>query len=277
MVTVVALTFLMSWSPFYLVSFISQVQTESFLLRSNFLFTMLSTHLVGFTNSSINPFVYTMLSDKFRSSFKRIVVDILTACCCCCAGRAKRFRRGLLQEVPSRTGGGSGGGGIHRGRVGSTTRRSDDWDGVAGSGSGFDRGLVGNGGPLVTVTKSASRTSYSGSGGGGGGGGDGYSGRVRFSDHSLYSGSADVDDGGSEMATTHFEMTGRWRKSLHTPEIDLDPDDDDGGAGCAIIAPINTNGNRFRDGCSSSGRTSTCTVTTNTTACSGGSVESSVG
>src|SRR6218665_120492 len=94
MVIVMALTFLLSWSPFYLVNLISQLQQESFLKRSNFLFTMLSTHLIGFTNSSINPFVYTMLGDKFRSSFKRILYDIFcqhrsSNCCCCCCKRQR--------------------------------------------------------------------------------------------------------------------------------------------------------------------------------------------
>jgi len=69
MVVVIAATFLLLWSPFYLVTFITQVQEESFLLKQNFLFTMLSTHLIGFTNSAVNPFVYALLGDKFRTAF----------------------------------------------------------------------------------------------------------------------------------------------------------------------------------------------------------------
>jgi len=69
MVVVVAATFLLLWSPFYLVTFITQVQKHSFLLQQNFLFTMLTTHLIGFTNSAVNPFVYAFLGDKFRTAF----------------------------------------------------------------------------------------------------------------------------------------------------------------------------------------------------------------
>jgi len=69
MVVVIAATFLLLWSPFYLVTFISQVQEVSFLLKQNFLFTMLLIHLTGFANSAVNPFIYAMLGDKFRTAF----------------------------------------------------------------------------------------------------------------------------------------------------------------------------------------------------------------
>jgi hypothetical protein len=69
MVIVIAVTFLVLWSPFYFVSFISQVQTVSFLKSQNFLFTMLLVHLIGFVNSAVNPFVYALLGDKFRTAF----------------------------------------------------------------------------------------------------------------------------------------------------------------------------------------------------------------
>ena len=82
MIIIVALTFILSWSPFYLVSLVSQVQENSFLRHSNFLFTMLSTHLFGFINSSINPIVYHAMSDRFRRSFHDIWYRILTVLCC---------------------------------------------------------------------------------------------------------------------------------------------------------------------------------------------------
>jgi hypothetical protein len=50
MVIVIAVTFLVLWSPFYL-------------------FTMLLVHLIGFANSAVNPFVYALLGDKFRTAF----------------------------------------------------------------------------------------------------------------------------------------------------------------------------------------------------------------
>ena len=77
MIIIVATSFLVCWTPFYLVSVISQNQEDSFLRRSNFVFTMLSTHLVGFLNSCVNPFIYCFLSEKFRTSFKNILMNIL--------------------------------------------------------------------------------------------------------------------------------------------------------------------------------------------------------
>ena len=66
MVIVIAVTFIVSWSPQYLVTVISQLQTDSFLRESNFLFTMLMTHLFGFLNSCMNPFIYSAMSQRCR-------------------------------------------------------------------------------------------------------------------------------------------------------------------------------------------------------------------
>ncbi|XP_052274024.1 QRFP-like peptide receptor [Dreissena polymorpha] len=80
MVIVIALTFIVSWTPFYLVSVISQLQTHSFLRESNFIFTMLVTHFCGFTNSCLNPIIYTAMSQKFRRSFKNILRRLWSFC-----------------------------------------------------------------------------------------------------------------------------------------------------------------------------------------------------
>lgn len=80
MVIVVALAFILAWSPQYIVSIISQLQTESFLREGNFFFTMLMTHLFGFTNSCINPFIYTLMSVKFRNCFKAVFANISDCC-----------------------------------------------------------------------------------------------------------------------------------------------------------------------------------------------------
>ena len=80
MVIVIAITFIVSWSPQYLVTIISQLQANSFLRESNFLFTMLMTHLFGFLNSCLNPFIYSAMSQRFRRSFKEVIYGIL--CCC---------------------------------------------------------------------------------------------------------------------------------------------------------------------------------------------------
>ena len=88
MIILVALCFIMCWTPFYLVTLISQLQTDSFLRQANFVFTMLLTHLVGFTGSCINPIIYHLMSDRFRKSFKQIWCGIL--CWCICRWRQKR-------------------------------------------------------------------------------------------------------------------------------------------------------------------------------------------
>lgn len=82
MVVVIAITFIISWSPQYLVSIISQLQQSSFLRESNFLFTMLVTHFCGFLNSCLNPIIYTAMSQKFRRSFKDILRRIWFCCSC---------------------------------------------------------------------------------------------------------------------------------------------------------------------------------------------------
>ena len=81
MIIFVAVAFAMAWTPFYMVSFVSQVQKNSFLQRSNFLFTMLLTHLFGFLNSCVNPLIYTAMSDRFRRNFKQMMARF---CCCIC-------------------------------------------------------------------------------------------------------------------------------------------------------------------------------------------------
>ena len=81
MVIVVAVSFILAWTPFYLVSVISQLQKHSFLKSSNFLFTMLITHLFGFVNSGVNPLIYYLMSERFRRSFAAILENVL--CCLC--------------------------------------------------------------------------------------------------------------------------------------------------------------------------------------------------
>jgi hypothetical protein len=84
MIIVVAVAFIVAWTPFYAVTFVSQVQKDSFLKKKHFMFTMLSTHLVGFLNSCVNPFIYNCMSDKFRKSFRHILRNL---CCRLCRGK----------------------------------------------------------------------------------------------------------------------------------------------------------------------------------------------
>ena len=73
MMVVVALAFIVSWTPFYVITFISQVQPKSFLKDSNFLFTMLLIHWFGFLHSCINPIIYNFMNEKFHRNFKQIL------------------------------------------------------------------------------------------------------------------------------------------------------------------------------------------------------------
>ena len=70
---VVAIAFIVSWTPFYVITFISQVQQRSFLKESNFLFTMLLIHWFGFLHSCINPIIYNFMNEKFHRNFKQIL------------------------------------------------------------------------------------------------------------------------------------------------------------------------------------------------------------
>ena len=73
MMVVVASAFIVSWTPFYVITFISQVQPKSFLKDSNFLFTMLLIHWFGFLHSCINPIIYNFMNEKFHRNFKQIL------------------------------------------------------------------------------------------------------------------------------------------------------------------------------------------------------------
>ncbi|KAK3093343.1 hypothetical protein FSP39_014268 [Pinctada imbricata] len=81
MVIVVAIAFIIAWSPQFIISMISQLQTESFLQESNFFFTMLIIHFFGFMNSCMNPFIYTAMSEKFRNSFRETLSRLFCYLC----------------------------------------------------------------------------------------------------------------------------------------------------------------------------------------------------
>ncbi|KAK3094060.1 hypothetical protein FSP39_023638 [Pinctada imbricata] len=93
MVIVVAIAFILSWSPQFFVSIVSQHQRNSFLHKQNFFFTMLMTHLFGFINSCVNPFIYTAMSEKFRKSFRRTLKRLLFCNVCRCH---QRYRAGSI-------------------------------------------------------------------------------------------------------------------------------------------------------------------------------------
>lgn len=96
MVIVVAASFLLCWSPFYFVNLISQFQENSFLKKSNFVFTMLCIHLCGFLNSCLNPFIYNCMSHQFRESFSLILGHA-----CCPFRKQKTYRNCRKFRLPS--------------------------------------------------------------------------------------------------------------------------------------------------------------------------------
>jgi hypothetical protein len=76
MIVVMALAFVVAWTPFYVTTLASQVQENSFLRQSNFLFTMLAIHLAGFINSCTNPLIYHAMSRQGTA------LHALLSCCC---------------------------------------------------------------------------------------------------------------------------------------------------------------------------------------------------
>ncbi|GFQ79935.1 substance-P receptor [Trichonephila clavata] len=71
MVMMVVLTFAIAWTPYFLVSIVTQYQAENFMERQNFFFTMLCINLFAFLNSCVNPFIYAAMSTRFRNGFLR--------------------------------------------------------------------------------------------------------------------------------------------------------------------------------------------------------------
>lgn len=68
MVLVVVAAFAISWTPYFLVSFITQ-HVENYFTKHDYFFTMLCINLFAFLNSSINPFIYAVMSSRFRAGF----------------------------------------------------------------------------------------------------------------------------------------------------------------------------------------------------------------
>lgn len=72
MVMVVAAAFAFSWTPYFLVSMVTQFGSN-YLEKQNYFFTMLSINLLAFLNSCVNPFIYAAMSSRFRAGFRRIL------------------------------------------------------------------------------------------------------------------------------------------------------------------------------------------------------------
>lgn len=95
MLIVIVLLFVISWAPLLIVNVLLKF---SIIIPKNFdtiakLST--STHLLALANSSVNPFVYALLSKNFREGTKQV----LRQCCICrCCGGTDKPR---FQHRPS--------------------------------------------------------------------------------------------------------------------------------------------------------------------------------
>uniref|UniRef100_K1PMX5 G-protein coupled receptor 54 n=1 Tax=Magallana gigas TaxID=29159 RepID=K1PMX5_MAGGI len=74
MVIVIAVAFILTWSPHYLVSITSVLQ-KSFhkthiFDKENYVFTMLMTYFFGLANSCMNPLIYNAMSTAFKRRFR---------------------------------------------------------------------------------------------------------------------------------------------------------------------------------------------------------------
>jgi len=73
MILIVVMAYTISWTPYFLVSIVTQYQEVNFMQKHDFFFTMLCINLFAFFNSGINPFIYATMSTRFRSGFMRIL------------------------------------------------------------------------------------------------------------------------------------------------------------------------------------------------------------
>ncbi|KAH9406073.1 hypothetical protein TYRP_013673 [Tyrophagus putrescentiae] len=79
MILIVVLSFTVSWTPYFLVSIITQYQERNFMRDHDFYFTMLCINLFAFLHSAVNPLIYATMSTRFRKSFMRVLR--LAVCC----------------------------------------------------------------------------------------------------------------------------------------------------------------------------------------------------
>nr|XP_027199024.1 cholecystokinin receptor type A-like [Dermatophagoides pteronyssinus] len=79
MILVVVVSFTIAWTPYFLISVITQYQKENYFDKHDYYFTMLSINLFGFLHSSINPVIYLTMSARFQKGFMRLLRIVM--CC----------------------------------------------------------------------------------------------------------------------------------------------------------------------------------------------------
>lgn len=73
MVLIVVAAFTISWTPYFLISIVTQFEAFNYFDDHNYFFTMLCINFLAFINSSINPFIYVVMSSRFRNGFVQIL------------------------------------------------------------------------------------------------------------------------------------------------------------------------------------------------------------
>ncbi|OXA62800.1 Allatostatin-A receptor [Folsomia candida] len=92
---VVALSFLLSWTPFFLITAPTQVLMPNFLKRSHYFVTMVLIYLLAFSHSCFNPFITFAMSARIRKGSITIIRTIF----CCKHGNLSRTESILLPEI----------------------------------------------------------------------------------------------------------------------------------------------------------------------------------
>ena len=73
MILIVVAAFAISWTPYFLITIITQYSNVNYMSNHNYFFSMLLINLFAFLNSSINPFIYAIMSSRFRTGFISIL------------------------------------------------------------------------------------------------------------------------------------------------------------------------------------------------------------
>ncbi|XP_070578414.1 uncharacterized protein [Ptychodera flava] len=77
MVIVVVIVFCTCWAPHFVSSMVTIFKPMVWEKR-NYIFGSMLNHLFGFANSSLNPVIYAIMSEKFREGFKHIAIQVIT-------------------------------------------------------------------------------------------------------------------------------------------------------------------------------------------------------
>ncbi|XP_071852430.1 octopamine receptor-like [Apostichopus japonicus] len=69
-IAIVVITFLVCWGPFFIVAIISSLCSSCTLMEGIFPIV----NWLGYSNSALNPIIYTIFNHRFRSAFKNILL-----------------------------------------------------------------------------------------------------------------------------------------------------------------------------------------------------------